>query len=235
MHICWIILAAGRGTRLVSSFPNHHNVPKPFLPFLGKPMVSHILDRIPPGDTIILVTSPQQQTQIPMTPNLHIVQQSTPQGTGDAVRKALQLPLPIHPTTFCVLNADGPKVPVGRIRDWAVGGGPCVVVTRRRLLPFADAMGKYCPETRRIHERPADRSPSDLVNTGVYIFENTKHLHHAMNNLPWHPEKQEFYLTDVLEHLPEICIRIVTDPQEALLFQGINTLEEWRFVETLPR
>jgi glucose-1-phosphate thymidylyltransferase len=46
-----LILASGFGTRL---YPLTLNQAKALLPYKGKPMISHIVDRIPPGIEILV-------------------------------------------------------------------------------------------------------------------------------------------------------------------------------------
>ena len=212
-------------------------------------MVEHLLDKIGSVDSVILVVSPcfnlANTTTILSTghrfhDNVIVVQQACPMGTGDAFRTALGA-LPENISTVIVLNGDGPAVPIQYIRDLAeTERSSSVILARRAHLPFAQAMGKYHVDTRTIEENPETRHPDDLVNTGVYIFRNddlSADLVDVVAKLPLHEPSRlggqsEYYLTDLLG-LISIEARIVDDRDIAVRFQGINTLEEYKYVDSL--
>lgn len=231
---CWVILAAGEGRRLVVSFPEQAGTPKPFLVMGSKPMIWYLLDEIGSEDLIILVVSPSLRVdRYEFPPNVRLVQQPIPRGTGDAVRSALPS-IPDYIETIYILNGDGPAVPIDTIRQI---GPSSVVVTFRSLLPFAQSMGRYSMETRRIEESPSDPKSHDLINTGVYVLRNDATLHSALSDLPFHEEKGtcgEYFLTDILE-TSEIEPVIIEDPILACRFQGVNNIVEWEYVDTLLR
>lgn len=242
--IAWIILAAGDGKRLMSAFPEQAQagIRKPFLRIAGKPMVDHLLDKIGTTDPVILVVAPSFNSSPANYPdNVIIVHQACPMGTGHAFQTAL-VALPEKIETVIVLNGDGPAVPVHYIRQLSEKvnkSSSSVILVRRAHLPFAQAMGRYNTAARTIEENPEIRHPDDLINTGVYIFRNDESLDllAAVTRLPLHEPSRlggqpEYYLTDILD-LVHVQPQIINDKNIAVLFQGVNTLEEYEFVESL--
>lgn len=224
-------MAAGKGTRIAAAFPEQEGVPKPFLIMPDhRTMISHLLESIWEyvDDTIVIVIPGGFQpdmTDAPRAPRIVLARQEHARGTGDAFRVGLEA-LPSDIDRIIVLNGDGPKVPVHLIRAKAIGPSSWVAVTRRSFLPRSDAMGRYDPSAGRILERPLDPRPDDLVNTGVYILCDREICRRAVPDLPFHPEKQEYFLTDLLQ-VVRVDPWIIEDPSTAALFQGVNTVDEW--------
>lgn len=189
-------------------------------------MIWHLFDKIGTDDPIILVISPHlDQNKYQFPKNVTCVIQEIPRGTGDAVRIALST-LSFSIQIIYILNGDGPAVPISHIRTYPLNS---VVLAPRSSLPFSQTMGIYCLNTHTILENPQEQHPEDLVNTGVYILENTPFLHSIIKNLPFHSEKGEYFLTDIL---PDLRLKTFI-ANGAHLFQGINTLDEWLHVENL--
>lgn len=248
--LAWVILAAGKGTRLMSAFPDHYRkgLTKPFLPIAGRPMIHHLIDAICGlnPDTIpriVIVVSPDFDAhQADLPANVECAVQSCPDGTGNALRAALETLQDDGIDTIdtiCVLNGDGPAVPILWIDRWARGGIPIehsyVLLTHRSFLPHAGAMGRYDPDAQRIIENPPDPRPEDLVNTGVYILRNLSEIYYHIRQLSPHATVKggtEFYLTDLVETMP-ILPWVVDDLRLGERFQGVNTPEEWETVQSI--
>ncbi len=86
-----VILAAGKGTRLL---PITRYVPKPLIPFWGRPFISYLLDQLVGlVDEVIIVDDPARDLERALGERwgdlpLHYVTQATPRGTGDAALQA---------------------------------------------------------------------------------------------------------------------------------------------------
>lgn len=245
--LAWVILAAGQGTRLMSAFPDlyRQGITKPFLPIAGRPMIRHLIDAIHALSPetiprIVIVVSPDfDRGRADLPDHVECAVQPRPDGTGAALRIALTTLQDSGIDTICVLNGDGPAVPIVWIDRWARGGIPPehshVLLTYRSFLPHADAMGRYDPDGHRIVENPPEPRPDDLVNTGVYILRNLSEIVPHVHRLVPHTTSkggQEFYLTDLVESVP-ILPWVVDDPRLGVRFQGVNTPEEWETVQSI--
>ncbi|HYO30997.1 MAG TPA: NTP transferase domain-containing protein, partial [Thermomicrobiales bacterium] len=153
-----VVLAAGQGSRMRS------DLPKPLHPVAGVPMLSHVLRAVAAAEPVrtILVVRPDS-TDLPMRlglgPDVTVVAQDPPRGTGDALRRAF--PVVGDADLVLVVFADHPLLDagtVGRLRDSAAATGALVTVLS---VPVAegsygrldsDAEGRL----RRIVERKDD-------------------------------------------------------------------------------
>src|SRR5262245_13439844 len=102
-----IVLAAGLGQRLR---PYTEKTPKPLLPVQGKPLLDWILAALPPvvNRTIVVVNHLADQIEQYLITQTHqkqwlTVRQTTPRGTGDALRSCREI---IRSDRFLVLNGD---------------------------------------------------------------------------------------------------------------------------------
>jgi mannose-1-phosphate guanylyltransferase/phosphomannomutase len=83
-----IILAAGKGKRLR---PLTNHIPKPMLPFNGKPFLAYTLENLkkhPAIDEILCVVGYKKEKIKQAFPCLTYLEQEKPRGTGDALLKA---------------------------------------------------------------------------------------------------------------------------------------------------
>ena len=99
-----LILAGGRGTRL-QSLPG--DVPKPLRPVNGRPFISYLLDQVRAAGMNRIVLSlgykPEAFDDLVRQEGLEISVESTPLGTGGALRAALPL---LRTDAALVLNGD---------------------------------------------------------------------------------------------------------------------------------
>lgn len=89
-----VILAAGRGSRLE---PVTHHVPKPLIPFWGRPFISYLLENLQAFvDEVLIVDGPGGEIEEQLGHSfgslpLRYVIQPDPVGTGDALLQACDL------------------------------------------------------------------------------------------------------------------------------------------------
>ena len=101
-----VILAGGLGTRLR---PITYRTPKPLVPLLGKPLVMHIIDPLPPSvDTVVLAVS-YMKDELEEYFRLNdcgrkviLVNETTPLGTGGAIKNVEEY----LDDTFIVISCD---------------------------------------------------------------------------------------------------------------------------------
>lgn len=168
-----IVLAGGFGTRLA---PLTYTRPKSMLPILGKPMIHHLMDQLPPGTEIILATNYRtEQIQAyfdGIGRGITINEEPEPLGTGGATKYAEGY----IDGTFLVLNSDiissldfqqfidfhRKKEATATISLWPVDDitafGVADVHDDGRITNFVEK------------PRPA-KAPSNLINAGAYCLE----------------------------------------------------------------
>ena len=124
-----VILAAGRGSRLE---PVTHHVPKPLIPFWGRPFISYLLERLNGFvDEVVIVDGPAGEIAQTLGDHyeklpLRYVSQPDPVGTGDALLQASEL----LSSPFLIMLADTCP-PRETIRELTEIPGDAVLATIR--------------------------------------------------------------------------------------------------------
>lgn len=177
-----VILCGGRGTRLKSLT---ENTPKPLLPIAGEPFLLRLLWRLREEGFrrfILAAHYLPDQFQLflkenqPRIPEVHLVIEPEPLGTGGALRHAVEKVASSH---FLALNGDSwvdqalaPVVAEHLKTDWQ---GTVLAVqakhvegkaVRKGLLKLGDqreVLGFYTPES----------AEEGWINGGCYVFERT--------------------------------------------------------------
>jgi bifunctional UDP-N-acetylglucosamine pyrophosphorylase/glucosamine-1-phosphate N-acetyltransferase len=138
--------------------------------------------------------------------------QDPPQGTGDALRVAGEHV--IRPGVLLVLPGDAPLITQSTLARLLEGHGSalCSVLTARissseaatsgygRIL--RDDSGTALAIVEAANATAAQRQITE-VNTGVYAFDAQWLFDEVLPNLPAHPPKNEYYLTDAIQHAAE--------------------------------
>ncbi|MBN1110001.1 MAG: NDP-sugar synthase [Methanomassiliicoccales archaeon] len=170
-----LILAGGMGTRLR---PLTLRTPKPLLPLVGKPLVMHIIDRLPQEvETVILAVSYMREAletyfrENDCGRQVVLVEEKVPLGTGGAIRNVRQ-----HlDGTFLCFNGDivSSLDPVELLQVHR----HCQGIGTLALWKEADpsAFGVVEMKDGRIsgfqEKPPPGQAVSHLVNAGIYAFE----------------------------------------------------------------
>ena len=197
-----IILAAGSGTRMKSNFS------KVLFPFLGKPLLEHVLEKaesLQPGK-IVVVCSPKDYPEVAnkFGSRALITTQEVPLGTGDAVKVGLEV---TGEFAHCmILCGDTPLLNQKTLSDFWVeyieSGASAGFISAEVMEPkmygrifrgennqfqgiveFKDASDQI----KQIHE----------VNAGIYLFKKQA-LSNALESLTTHNKSGEYYFTDTL-------------------------------------
>jgi bifunctional UDP-N-acetylglucosamine pyrophosphorylase/glucosamine-1-phosphate N-acetyltransferase len=198
-----LVMAAGEGTRM------HSSVPKALHEVCGRPLVSWpILAAQEAGaGRIVAIVSPQRDISAGLPPGTESVEQPQADGTGGAVRAALDVIR--ESRTVVVLSADHPVISAESIGDLleahSADGAAATVLTAE-----LDEPGSYGRIVRdsdgslaRIVEAkaPGDATPEELaiteVNTGTYVFDAAA-LAEALEGISNDNAQGEYYLGDVL-------------------------------------
>lgn len=234
MKVKSIILAAGKGTRMVSDLPKvMHQVG-------GKPMFQHVVDtcRELSSGPIIGVVGHSAEVVIEGISDGSIswVHQNEQLGTGHAVLQAV----PLIDDDDVVLIAYG-DVPLVRTDTLAplcksVGEYDYALLTTHLIDPHGygrivrDSTGKVC---KIVEEKDASEEIKAIteINTGIVAAKGS-HLKRWLSMLDSNNAQNEYYLTDCVEHAVLEGAKITSvdcaDPDE---IQGVNNRQQQAQVE----
>jgi bifunctional UDP-N-acetylglucosamine pyrophosphorylase/glucosamine-1-phosphate N-acetyltransferase len=234
----YVILAAGKGTRM------HSDSPKVLQEVLGKPLLGYVYDalsRVPATQVWTVIGFQAQQVQS----QRQFVLQEEQLGTGHAVMLAWDDVVASGISHLCVLNGDTPHVPADAISDLVdlctaqnAGMG---MLTLHLENPFGygrvirDAEG--CVECV-VEEKDfiaADHGGEVCeVNSGVYVFDVCR-CGPLLEKMDQNNVQREYYLTQMIAICAVQGLPVVGLPfGSSDLLRGINSPRELvRFEESL--
>jgi bifunctional UDP-N-acetylglucosamine pyrophosphorylase/glucosamine-1-phosphate N-acetyltransferase len=217
------VLAAGKGTRMRS------NRAKVLHTICGVPMVNYAitaLEPVGPERTLVVVGHQADEVRAILPPGVGSVLQKEQNGTGDAVRVALET-IEEEEGILLVVNGDGPLISSRTLvelleRHRAAGVGATVLVAE---LDDATGLGRVMEDAgvvRIVEEKDATEAEKEirLVNLGLYAFELSE-IRHALGLVGAENAQGELYLTDALE--------IIGKRSRAVTYQ-VKNLEEANLV-----
>lgn len=226
MNLACIILAAGQGTRMRSALPKvMHSV-------AGLPMVKHVVAACESlkADKIVVVVAPDMKdVREEVHPHMCVVQ-STPQGTGDAVKAAREA-LAGFSGNIVVLFGDTPLLTTQALqkmidRQRETGA---VIVVGGFVPPEAGAYGRLIVRADGQLEaivEAADATPEQtaikLCNGGIMLFQSDK-LWPMLDQLRNDNAKSEYYLTDCVAMAAKAGHKVAVTEMPVDDVMGINT------------
>ena len=204
-----VVLAAGEGSRMRSA------TPKVLHPLCGRPMLGHVLDTaaaLEPEHLLVVVGHAREQVAAAaaeLAPSAEAVVQAEQNGTGHAVRIALQHLAEQHGEldgTVVVVPGDAPLLTAGTLRELVATHvreqAATTLLTAR--VPDPTGYGRVvrddAGQVRAVVEhRDADEAVRriDEVATSVYAFAGAPLLE-ALGRLSTDNAQGEEYLTDVV-------------------------------------
>jgi NDP-sugar pyrophosphorylase family protein len=205
-----VILAAGEGTRL---HPITDHIPKPLIPFWGKPFISYLLDSLESFvDEVIIVRSPDPRIEDALGDRhgslpLRYAIQDKPRGTGDAVlccREMIEGPF--------ILNLGDTLAPQETVEALLGTPGDAVVT----LIEVDDPDNHLGITTNGDATVCAIWTDSCTVDAGV--FRLSPSIFDALDGLP--PRGKELRLMQGIERIlrEDGDVRAVRTPQPWLQF-----------------
>lgn len=238
MAIKAVVLAAGKGTRMMSE-TNH--MPKVLRQACGKPLLYYVLkalDFIPQEDTI-LVGGYMREAVFEAFPGYRQAVQDPQLGTGHAVMCA-RAHLQDFDGTVLVCYGDMPllrkEVYQGLLDYHAKQGACCTMLsgTCEEYLPYGRVLRDGNGDFLRIVEdrdcTPAQKAIREL-NVGIYAFD-CKALLESLDEIKNNNAQNEYYLTDVPEILRSHGRRVaVYAAQLNEQIIGVNTPEQLAMTE----
>lgn len=227
MNIEVIILAAGKGTRMVS------DLPKPLHSLMGKPLIEYVMDAVQPlsgNQPVLVIGHGGEKIRQTYAGKADFVVQEDLLGTGHAVQQAETL-LRDHPGLVLVVYGDMPLVRSQTlqklIKTQQDHNGPLTMLTMVEDDPrgFGRVVRDGSGQIQAIIEE-VDASPEQLkiteLNAGMYCFRGDW-LWENLSKLDLSP-KGEYYLTDLIgiaaSESQTVASVLVEDSRELL---GINT------------
>jgi bifunctional UDP-N-acetylglucosamine pyrophosphorylase / glucosamine-1-phosphate N-acetyltransferase len=225
-------MAAGEGTRMRSSLP------KVLHPVCGRPMVAWpvLAAREAGAGRVAVIVSPGQDLSAALPPGVETVVQPQPDGTGGAVRAALDL---IRDSEHViVLNADHPLISAAMLKELLAAhrdaGAVATVLSVEvddpgsygRLL--RDESGAFAQIVETKHREGV--SPEVLaiheINTNTFVFDAPA-LADALGQITNDNTAGEYYIGDVLPLLREDGGAVVVHrTDDATVNLGVNTRVE---------
>lgn len=201
MNIEVIILAAGKGTRMVSSLP------KPLHPLLGKPLIAYILSAVQPLSEnlpVMVIGHGGEKIQQQLAQQARFVVQKDLLGTGHAVQQVEPI-LKGESGLVLVVYGDMPLVRTQTLKSLVEAQqgnpGPVTILTVVEEDPrgFGRISRDRSGRIQAIIEE-ADATPEQLriteLNAGMYCFD-AEWLWDHLKNLEL-SSQGEYYLTDLV-------------------------------------
>lgn len=224
-------MAAGRGTRMHSSFP------KVLHPLQGVPLIRHVVSkvlRLNVGKLVIIVGYGEAEVRSALghiDPRIKFVRQTKQLGTGHAVLVAKEQ-IGIDPGDVLILAGDAPLLneqTLGRfIKEHQKTGSQVSILSSEVTAPkgYGRIIRRPDGKVAAIHEE-LDATDKERfireINSGVYLF-SRPHLFRALEKVKATNKKNEYYLTDTIEVLigngNKVSAFCVAGEEEIM---GINT------------
>ena len=234
-------MAAGEGTRMRSS------VPKMLHPVCGRPMIAWpvLAAREAGADRVCVIVSPDRDLSGALPDGTETVVQPTPDGTGGAVRAALDAIAGSN--EVMVLNGDHPLITAELIsellevhRSWQAAATVMTVELERPAAQgrvVRDAAGEF---ERIVETKHPDNVPPEVlaireVNTNTFVFAGPA-LAEAAPRLSNDNPTDEYYVGDLLPLLRASGHRVVAHKaDDPIVNQGVNHRAELALVAAEAR
>ena len=235
-----IVLAAGKGTRMISE------IPKVMHPICGKPMLQYVLDIARDAGslkTYVVVGHKSQWVKGYLPKDCVAVEQPKLLGTADAVRR-VENRLRGFRGDVLILCGDTPLLKKGIIKDLlrkhknSKAAGTFLTTVVHDPFGYGRVIRDEKKNVAAIREeKDAVGYEKDIaeINVGVYCFQS-RELFGALKEIKLNAKKREFYLTDIIELFAQKNLVIKTiETEDAAEGQGINTREDLARAEALMR
>lgn len=219
------ILAAGKGTRMKSSLP------KVLHPLGGRTLIQRVLDScraLAPSRRLVIVGYQGEAVKqsLAAEPDIEFIEQQQQLGTGHAIQQLLPH-LQDFSGDLLVLNGDVPLLrpqTLLRLQEMHQANQNAATLLTAHL-PHPKGYGRvFCDGNNLVTQIVEERDCNDAqrqnlrINGGIYCF-NWPQLAAALPKLTADNDQQEYYLTDVVQHLAPV---MAVDVSDYLEIAGIN-------------
>ena len=239
MSLKSIIMAAGKGSRMISELPKVIHLAH------SKPMVVRIIDALNALDVeenVLILGHKREKVLEVLGNDISYVIQEEQLGTGHAVKQAEEK-IKNYNGDILIINGDIPLIQketlVNFYNEYKKENADGIVLTAIFDNPFS--YGRIFKENDRVlkivEEKEANEEQKKIkeVNAGVYIFK-AQHLAYALGKINNNNEKGEYYLTDVIEILASENKKIISySLEDSMEIQGVNSKVELALVSRVLR
>ena len=239
MSLKSIIMAAGKGSRMMSELPKVIHLAH------SKPMVVRIIDALNALDVeenVLILGHKREKVLEVLGNDISYVIQEEQLGTGHAVKQAEEK-IKNYNGDILIINGDIPLIQketlVNFYNEYKEENADGIVLTAIFDNPFS--YGRIFKENDRVlkivEEKEANEEQKKIkeVNAGVYIFK-AQHLTYALVKINNNNEKGEYYLTDVIEILASENKKIISySLEDSMEIQGVNSKVELALVSRVLR
>ena len=214
MDICSIILSAGKGNRMLSS------TPKPLHKIAGKTMLEWVIDANKSAKVkrSIIVIPPKNKKIEEVTKNFETVIQSSPLGTGDAVKKTIKL-LTNYNGIILICFADTPFISTKTLKNMiaSIKKGSKIAISgfkKAEKNNYGKIIFSQNKPQEIIEEKDAKRKniSSEFCNGGIMALHSS--MLNYLNKISNKNISKEIYLTEI--------VKIVSDYNHKIEFIEIN-------------
>ena len=218
------ILAAGKGTRMVS------NLPKVLHKLSGETLLNRIINtskKLNPDKIFVVIghKSDLVKESLLKDNNVEIVLQEPQLGTGHAVQ-VLSKEINDFKGNLLILNGDVPLIRAKSLKELlklhSSRDADVSIITTEKENPFG--YGRVFKKDNFIEKIIEEKDCSlhekqnKLINAGIYCF-NWEKLSKIINELKTDNKQKEFYITDTISLLDKAISYEILDEEE---IQGVN-------------
>jgi len=238
MKVDAVVLAAGEGTRMVSSKP------KVLHPIMGRPVISYVLETVAhfANRVLVVVGKGADEVTIAMEGQALFIEQPRRMGTADAVKCALPQ---VESPMVLVVAGDMPLVSRESIQRLLSAMNLNREEAAMALLTIQaenpQGYGRIVRENNEVaaivEEAEADGSTREIreINLGAYLFD-ADFLRQAVERIKPSRAKEEYYLTDTVAIAREMGLGVLAvEAAEPVEGQGINTRVDLAGVQEIMR
>ena len=239
MSLKSIIMAAGKGSRMMSELPKVIHLAH------SKSMVVRIIDALNALDVeenILILGHKREKVLEVLGNDISYVIQEEQLGTGHAVKQAEEK-IKNYNGDILIINGDITLIHkdtfVNFYNEYTKEHSDGIILSAIFDNPFS--YGRIFKENDRVlkivEEKEANEEQKKIkeVNAGVYIFK-AQHLAYALRKINNNNEKGEYYLTDVIEILASENKKIISySLEDSMEIQGVNSKVELALVSRVLR
>ena len=234
MNIDFIILAAGKGTRMGG------NSPKVLANLAGKPMIQHLIDTVetfPKAKTSVIVghKAKEVENSISSGKKINYVIQRNQLGTAHAAKQAI--PLLRKNSVSVVLYGDAPLVSRKTLNKLvsSAAGGRLALLTYKKEDPSGYGRIVRGPKqniVKIVEHKDATSKEREIkeVNSGILAVKTTT-LQKLLPSIKNNNAAKEYYLTDLVEIANKQSIAVKATLCEEHEVGGANSRQELHDLE----